>query len=342
MDSSYELAKKLLPFLARRRIPLIPENYRLFYDYFLANNPELNRQLNDALQYENLFTPRVSQRLYHAFYDLDADQVQALTEMGEKIESIGQHLEANLEQSLDSAGRFQQVLFDSANQMESGNLAEAEMRNMVDSLLTETRTAMDSQTALADLIETSNRVIAILTAELKDQTRLATVDELTQLYNRRFLTQRFVEMISASKPDEPLTACILDLDKFKNINDTWGHAIGDKVLMIFAKILKSMVGEPHLVCRYGGEEFVILCQGLDLADAWSLADSIRRKVESTQITVRGGTIPVTISAGVARHVQGESEVEFLARADKALYSAKKSGRNRVISIDESNPVELED
>ena len=258
MDSSYELAKKLLPFLARRRIPLIPENYRLFYDYFLANNPELNRQLNDALQYENLFTPRVSQRLYHAFYDLDADQVQALAEMGERIEFIGQSLEANLGQSLDSTGRFQQVLSDSAGQLELGNMAEAEMRNMVDSLLVETKSAMDSQTALADLIEASNRVIAHLTAELKDQTRLATVDELTQLYNRRFLTQRYMEIVSTLKPGDYLSACIFDLDKFKKINDTWGHAIGDKVLMVCAKILKSMAGEQHLVCRYGGEEFVIL------------------------------------------------------------------------------------
>jgi GGDEF domain-containing protein len=244
MDSSYELAKKLLPFLARRRIPLIPENYRLFYDYFLATNPELNRQLNDALQYENLFTPRVSQKLYHAFYDLEADQVQALTEMGERIESIGQSLEVNLGQSLDHTGRFQQVLSDSANQMESGNLAAEEMRGMVDSLLTETKSAMDSQSALADLIETSNRVIATLTAELKDQTRLATVDELTQLYNRRYLSQRFSEMATALGPEDSLCACLFDLDNFKKINDTWGHAIGDKVLMICAKILRSLGGDP--------------------------------------------------------------------------------------------------
>ena len=332
MDSSYELAKKLLPFLARRRIPLIPENYRLFYDYFLANNPELNRQLNDALQYENLFSPRVSQRLYHAFYNLDTDQVQVLTEMGEKIESIGQSLEVNLGQSLDTTGRFQQVLTDSASQMEHGNLEAEAMRDMVDSLLVETRTAMDSQTALADLIEASNRVIATLTAELKDQTRLATVDELTELYNRRYLTQRYSEITASLKPEDNLCVCIFDLDKFKHINDTWGHAIGDKVLMIFGKILKTMSG-PHMACRYGGEEFVVLCHGIDVSEAVALADSIRLKLEETQITVRGGDIPVTISAGVTRHILGESEVEFLARADKALYEAKNQGRNRVIAFE---------
>jgi diguanylate cyclase len=336
MDSSYELAKKLLPFLARRRIPLIPENYRLFYDYFLATNPELNRQLNDALQYENLFTPKVSQRLYHAFYHLEADQVQALTEMGERIESIGQSLEANLGQSLDHTGRFQQVLSDSANQIESGNLAAEEMRVVVDSLLVETKSAIDSQSALADLIEASNRVIANLTAELKDQTRLATVDELTQLYNRRYLTQRFVEIASELKPGDHLSVCLFDIDRFKNVNDTWGHAIGDKVLMICAKIIKSLGGD-HPACRYGGEEFVVLCQGLDLAQAEEMAESIRQKVERTQITVRGGDIPVTISAGVSYHVHGESEVDFLGRADKALYEAKRQGRNRVVVAPHPEP-----
>jgi diguanylate cyclase len=329
MDSSYELAKKLLPFLARRRIPLIPENYRLFYDYFLGTNPELNRQLNDALLYENLFTPKVSKRLYKAFYDLGPDQVQALTEMGERIESIGQSLEVNLGQSLDHTGRFQQVLSDSANQMETKVMAAEEMRDMVDSLLLETKSAMDSQSALADLIDASNRVIATLTAELKDQTRLATVDELTQLYNRRYLSQRFSEMAAALRPEESLSGCLFDLDHFKNINDTWGHAIGDKVLMIIAKILRTLGGD-HLACRYGGEEFVIVCQGLGGPEATALAEAIRVRVQGTQITVRGGDIPVTISAGVSVYIHGESEAEFLARADKALYEAKRQGRNRVV------------
>jgi diguanylate cyclase len=331
MDFSYELAKKLLPFLARRRIPLIPENYRLFYDYFLATNPELNRQLNDALQNENLFTPTVSKRLYRNFYDdLDTQKAQALTQMGEQIESIGQSLEANLGQSLDTTGRFQQVLSDSANQMESGNMAAADMREMVDSLLVETKSAMDSQSALADLIEASNRVIATLTAELKDQTRLATVDELTQLFNRRHLTQQFLEITADLKEGEPLSIILFDLDKFKNVNDNYGHAVGDKVLIICAKILKSLGGQDHVACRYGGEEFVLLCRGLDDAAAAALAETIRRKVEETRFTVREIEIPVTVSAGVSGHVHGDSEDDFLSRADKALYQAKHNGRNQVV------------
>ncbi|MDR2444160.1 MAG: GGDEF domain-containing protein [Deltaproteobacteria bacterium] len=330
MDSSYELAKKLLPFLARRRIPLIPENYHLFYDYFLANNPELNRQLNDALQYESLFTPTVSRRLYQIFYDVDNEKVKALTQMGEKIGNISQSLELNLGQSLDSTGRFQQVLSDSAIQMESGDLAVDDMRDMVDSLLVETKSAMDSQTALADLIEASNRVIANLTAELKDQTRLASIDELTQLYNRRYMSQSFQDFAASYKPGDNLSLAIFDLDHFKYINDTYGHAIGDKVLMICAKIIKTIGGEEHVACRYGGEEFVLLCRGIEAEAAGELAESIRRRIEETQITIRGTNVPVTLSAGVSGYIAGEPEVDFISRADKALYEAKNNGRNRVI------------
>ncbi|MDR1657673.1 MAG: GGDEF domain-containing protein [Deltaproteobacteria bacterium] len=330
MDSSYELAKKLLPFLAKKRIPLIPENYRLFYDYFLAVNPELNRQINDALQHENLFTHNVSQRLYKAFYDVDQAKANVLAEMGEQIGNIGHSLEINLGQSLDSAGRFKQALFDSAAQMEDGTLAVDDMRDMVDSLLVETKSAMDSQTALAELIETSNRVIASLTAELKDQTRLANVDQLTQLFNRRYLTQSFQELTANLKVDDHLGISLFDIDHFKNVNDTYGHAVGDKVLMICAKIIKSLSGGEHMACRYGGEEFVLLSPGYDSNKTAALAEAIRQKINDTQITIRGINIPLTLSAGVSSYIHGESEEDFVSKADLALYKAKNSGRNRVV------------
>ncbi|MDR1110694.1 MAG: GGDEF domain-containing protein [Deltaproteobacteria bacterium] len=332
MDSSYDMAKKLLPFMARRRIPLIPENYQLFYDYFLGINPELTRELNDILQKESLFTPSVSKRLYSVFYDVDSEKVKAITEMGERIGSISFSLEENLGQSLDSTGRFQQVLNESATQFEQGDIEAEVMKEMVESLLSETKSALDSQTALADLIEASNKVIATLTAELKDKTRQANIDELTQLYNRRYLSKRFAELTQEEpgRPTQPLSLAIFDLDRFKTINDTWGHPVGDKVLIIISKIIQSFAGERHLAVRLGGEEFVILFQGLDEDEVLALTDSVRLKVANTQITIRGENIPVSISAGISHHVKGENEESFLERADAALYQAKDSGRNCVM------------
>jgi diguanylate cyclase len=342
MATSYDMAKKLLPFLAKRRIPLIPENYRLFYDYFLATNPELNFQLNHALQIESLFTTSVTEKLYKRFYDLDSEKVHAITKAGEQIESISQSLETNLGQSLNTADHFQKVLADSATQMEQGDLESKEMRDLVDSLLSETKHAISSQTALADLIEASNRVIATLSAELKDQTRLANIDELTQLYNRRFLTQRFQEITASMAPQAQLTMIMFDLDRFKSVNDTWGHAVGDKVLIICAKIIQTISGESNVACRYGGEEFVTLCPGFSIDETLVLAESIRKKIASTQVTIRGTDLPVTISAGVSLFRHGEEEKDFFDRADRALYQAKAKGRNRVISSEDQSESPIQD
>jgi diguanylate cyclase len=271
MDFSYEMAKKLLPFLARRRIPLTPDNYQLFYDYFLGTNQELIRQLNDSLHKESHFTPEVSKRLYSTFYEANSEQVRALTEMGQQFGTISSTLEENLGQSLDTTGRFQQVLNESVSQFEQGVLEAGEMKDLVDSLLAETKSALNSQTALADLIEASNKVIAVLTEELKDKTRQANIDELTQLYNRRYLNQRFSELVDdfSRRDCKSISMAIFDLDRFKTVNDTWGHSVGDKVLVVTSKIIKSFAGENHLPCRYGGEEFVILL--IDLREDEALA-----------------------------------------------------------------------
>jgi diguanylate cyclase len=334
MDISYDLAKKLLPFLARRRIPLIPENYRLFYDYFLATNPELNRQLNEALQYESLFTPSVSRRLYSAFYDMDEAKAAAITKMGERIGFISQTLEKNLDYSLHATGHFHQVLSESADQMQRGEMEATEIRELVDSLLCETKTALDNQSDLAEKIEDSNKVIAALTAELADQTRLANIDELTQLYNRRWLSQRFTTALAELAPNDYLSVALFDLDRFKNINDTWGHAIGDRVLILCAKILKSFAGDNYSACRFGGEEFLLLCPGADLTAVLKLADKIRKKIQETQITIRGENVPVTISCGVSVYRPGDEASDLLGRADRALYEAKNAGRNRVLASKE--------
>jgi diguanylate cyclase len=330
MDSSFEMAKKLLPFLARRRIPLIPENYHLFYDYLLGTNPELIRQINETLQRETLFTTEVSRKLYGVFYDVDSENFRAMARVGERIGSISQSIEENLSQSLESTDRFKQALNDSASQIEQGDLEVTDFRDIVDGLLTETKSALNSQTALAELIEASNKVIATLTAELQDKTRQANVDELTQLYNRRYMSQRFKELTEGDVGRfMPIHLAIFDLDRFKVINDTWGHAIGDKVLIITSKIIQNFAGDRHLACRYGGEEFLIIYSGVDGDEAARLTEGVRRKVEETQITIRGQVVPITLSAGLSSFVVGDDEQSLIGRADKALYQAKAAGRNMV-------------
>jgi len=161
----------------------------------------------------------------------------------------------------------------------------------------------------------------------------ANTDALTGIANRkRFTTQLRNEFVRASRFNRPLAMIFVDADRFKKINDTYGHDVGDAVLVYLARTMQDVARPDDLVARYGGEEFVILLSETKLPDAIGLAESIRHAVEAAPFRHDGLEIPITVSAGVAATVGGtpyEDEKAFFRSADAAVYLAKENGRNRV-------------
>lgn len=166
---------------------------------------------------------------------------------------------------------------------------------------------------------------------LREVSRLAEVDDLTGLPNRRrLLTLGEQELAVAARYGRPLSVCLLDIDHFKEVNDTLGHAAGDEVLREVARRLASELRTPDLLGRYGGEEFLALLP--ETPDARELAERLRAAVAARPVVSRAGTISVTVSAGVAARLPGDASLPTLVeRADAALYEAKRAGRNRVAS-----------
>ena len=161
--------------------------------------------------------------------------------------------------------------------------------------------------------------------------QLSITDGLTKLHNHRYFQDHLVREIKRIKRTQaPLSMILLDIDDFKLLNDTHGHAAGDEVLMSLASIMNDSARESDLIARYGGEEFVILMPNTDLAGAVHLAEKIRMAVESTRLIIGDGMKPIeiTISLGVATF--NGSRREFFAEADRALYQAKAAGKNCVI------------
>ena len=163
--------------------------------------------------------------------------------------------------------------------------------------------------------------------------RLATTDSLTGIANRRhFREQMQLEMARVKRFEQPAALLMLDLDHFKLINDTYGHAVGDAVLEHFARVVGLRLRTTDLFGRLGGEEFAILLLGSGLDAAVAFADRLRMVVAEAPAMTRSGAIPYTVSIGVA-DVTGRDELpdSVLARADDALYRAKAAGRNRVVA-----------
>ncbi len=161
--------------------------------------------------------------------------------------------------------------------------------------------------------------------------QLSITDGLTKLHNHRYFQDHLTREIKrVGRTQAPLSLILLDIDDFKLLNDTHGHAAGDEVLVSLAAIMNDSARESDLIARYGGEEFVILMPNTDLPGAVHLAEKIRMAVETTRLIIGDNMKPIdiTISLGVALF-SGDRR-EFFAEADKALYAAKAAGKNCVI------------
>ncbi len=164
---------------------------------------------------------------------------------------------------------------------------------------------------------------------------MAITDQLTGLHNRRYMSRHLDTLVAnARRNGRPLALVIMDIDFFKQVNDTHGHDIGDEVLREFAERIAANVRGIDLACRYGGEEFVVAMPDTDIAFATHIAERLRQSIETTPITISRApnSLNITISIGIARYEGGDDTGEkLLHRADQALYQAKRSGRNRVVS-----------
>ncbi|RUM43757.1 MAG: diguanylate cyclase response regulator [Hydrogenimonas sp.] len=162
---------------------------------------------------------------------------------------------------------------------------------------------------------------------------LAITDSMTKLYNRRYFSEISMELFAlAKRENRPLSLIMLDIDKFKTINDTYGHKVGDEAIIALGNLLRKAKRKSDVACRLGGEEFVLLLPNTAYKDAKKVAEKIRKRVEKSKIPYdEGKTLSFTISLGVAEvDFEHEDQIEpALKRADDALYEAKKSGRNRV-------------
>ena len=159
---------------------------------------------------------------------------------------------------------------------------------------------------------------------------LATLDSLTGLPNRRSFDLLAAQALQEAQRDcAPLVALLIDLDHFKALNDTHGHLAGDEVLRQFAQVLENCLRQADIICRWGGEEFIVLLKDTDGARAREIAEKIRQRTEELAFSFAGNPIRLTTSIGLSTLQREDTLHSLIARADHALYRAKQSGRNRV-------------
>lgn len=186
---------------------------------------------------------------------------------------------------------------------------------------------------IGQLLHTFENMASVIKTKERDLFELATHDTLTGCANRRALFSFAKEArLLAEQTGESLFVCMLDLDHFKDVNDLYGHKTGDQVLLEFAQTVRKLLRTEDKFCRIGGEEFSLLLVGTDLTGAQAIAERIRQRVEDLTLTDQhSNEFKITVSIGLTEWTPGESFDQALLYSDERLYTAKRAGRNRVIS-----------
>ena len=207
--------------------------------------------------------------------------------------------------------------------LNNAQLLNSAQNELTEKMYTEVELRRVNDLLLIQLEENKN-----LQIELREQ---ALHDPLTGLYNRRYLREAIeLEVKKAQQDQSPLSVIVSDIDHFKSINDLYGHQVGDRFLVEIANLMKSHARSTDFVCRYGGEEFLIVMPKTPAIAAIKRAEEILQKCTDTIVAHEGKNLQVAMSIGVATYPDhGQEAEELIIKADKALYVSKQNGRNRI-------------
>ena len=222
---------------------------------------------------------------------------------------------------------------------QAGNIAD--LNSVLSEIMTETQKAQEEATRSRDAmvdarqeVEKAEERIQALEQQLQQMGELVREDQLTGSLNRRGMDESLDrEIANALRRETPLCVALLDLDDFKRINDTHGHATGDEVLVHLVQVIRETLRKLDVIARFGGEEFVILMPETSPQDAVQIITRVQRELTKRIFMHESQRLLITFSAGVSVYHPGESQAELLKRTDVALYKAKNAGKNRIVFAD---------
>ena len=309
-------------------VPGLPRNYELFYEAVTAGS----RELTDAL---SALGSRPTQRELDAVACrfLNRRDDWAVDDAHDKIAVKLDEILGLLRKDRSSMETYGKILGETSNGLSTRQPLSREFLDRIISVTaTATRTSIDSRSQIVSSITDKSGELQEVKSKLEEYKRLADTDALTQLQNRRAF-DRAISAVYDSNRGIAFGALILaDIDRFKTINDRFGHPVGDRIIQIVASIIRATVKEETFVARTGGEEFAVILEGSGEDATARLAEDIRQAImDAPFVNIANGANygPVTLSLGVcmATHAQGPDDL--YSKADRALYASKAAGRNRV-------------
>lgn len=321
--------------LKRSHIPPYPQFYELLYTYATGVNPSLNNRINAIFRNGDVPSADIAEKLFAEF--LKSDMTDRMSSVSERMHARIEAVHEAIDSAMTTANAYSGSLQSASGDLER-DLTGEDMKLLATRLLSETRRMQETNRQLENKLEASREDIAALQRDLDDVRRESMLDPLTKIANRKSFDDGLDDAIrEASTAGHPLSLMLVDIDHFKNFNDTYGHQTGDQVLRLVAMTLKSNIKGKDLAARYGGEEFVAILPWTDMKGALIVAENVRKAIQAKELLKRSTNEKlgrITASFGVASFRPTDNSASLIERADRALYAAKRAGRNRVLSEDD--------
>jgi diguanylate cyclase len=305
-DTASDLARTALRRLSELKLPPTPENFTRFYE-------EASNKSGAEPPVRKAAAPAIDEATVHRFDDLVSRTVTVTTLLTSGLDRHDRELGASLEALV--AGQ--------------ANSSAVELLRAVVAMSQEMHATVKA--SRAELIET-RQSLSEIKAQLNESQKLLVQDPLTGTGNRRALNAILTTEIARARRDgEPLSVVMVDVDHFKTVNDTHGHAAGDAALVHLAALARSMLRGNDAFIRYGGEEFLMVLPETALQGGVSTGQRLQNLLKRQPLVYHDKVIPMTFSGGVSELVGADTEESLIQRADAALYRAKRTGRNLVVA-----------
>jgi diguanylate cyclase len=330
-EYTLRIAERALERIKTLSLPADPPGYELWYAYMAGRDPKMNLRINRALDENGSLSDVELDGIYDEYLSSSrarAEIEKASTDVSREIDNIigmlGEFILSTSQDRNDCAAASRR-LAQPADQDST--------RAVADAIINSLRAVEIRHAAMEQRFNAAKQEMEALHQSLAMTTIEATRDTVTGLANRRGFNDAIEQACErANSDDKPFCLLMLDIDHFKNFNDSFGHLMGDSVLSLVGVTLKQSIKGQDFAARYGGEEFAVILPDTALRNAKVVAEQIREKIMGRELKKRssgerlGG---ITVSIGVACHQSGERSRPIIERADACLYEAKRAGRNCV-------------
>ncbi len=334
-QKSTENLRKAVPLMIKNQVPTTPTNYALWYTYVDEAQPELNIEMDKIVAEYGLCPPSCSEHLYrHYIAGKNETDVQ---ELRSNLEILVNEIFMSMKDTLANTQDFQHMIdkhFGNLEQINRDSVSFEEVIELLHNFVSESHDIKSSTLFFSQQLQNASQEITELKQQLEKVQKDALYDSLSSLLNRGAFDRDLAAMCQAES-SQPLCLIFIDIDRFKNLNDHFGHIFGDMVIQAIAKRLQHSCRDGITAYRYGGEEFAMLIPNKSLRIARQFADSVRRTIEKISVKDKrtGEQVEnITASFGVAELKEGEQPINLIDNADQQLYQAKTLGRNRVMPV----------